>query len=830
MSELSFELTLSGGQAALRDNRTGSPIRLGEQDRHTYDNAQRAVELAVEAICAVTGRMNRDAADEKAFAQALQNGAVTLTVRGHARECRVVALHLHARYGLDFDRICSGTPRAGGQAGVQPGVQAGVRIDALPDADDGYAMYRFDEDLRRVTKTRSLVERWQALCKRHPQASERLARSLERWQELLPLSDGKVAPVRIVVTGVTGAGKSTFLNAVLGRQIVPDSSGVCTATVLKIRKAKSSAHEGFEIKWRSRGEIEDHIEILVGKQRRIATAAKADAWMNSPLSQIKENLQSVDDKSKDLTSKILALRAAAAEAKAPQRLRQLKSIGHYAKAAPDSCAEAVSELVVRLDHPLLEFVEFVDAPGLRDGDDQRQKLLIRAFEGDAAWLYLAPAPSRDNSCVEDWTHIQALAHNDMGVLLLTKADAQPPDRGQTTSDAMVRRMHDYRDFGWTRAIEWCSAWLPAKLTALEGGEFEDGSIELSCLRSCLNLRGREPERRLQDFAYDRRGQPESWATFQDYALDASRVPAILRRLGRSLFEETMARRIEEVHKDLLESVQEAIANIDTAGTRAAQILNAHDLMQHQRMELQKSQSELLAIENERTLLLEHHAAALDKADESARDLTSRFESLIASQRASLRNAFDATFETQSKDIWFWGDRSFPLVAEFEQPLTRAAHDYLKEHVDALTLAAGSEQRSKLEGLLRNYVLMDDLESGGDVAHKEEILDSKRTVRDRMWNKTSARANRFAEGLTNGFAARLEKIRDRLEKSQKQDRGPYEDRISDHKRYISDLEAALADHNPGQSRENAQRELVQLADHRVLFEQFLAEINGGPRAT
>lgn len=53
--------------------------------------------------------------------------------------------------------------------------------------------------------------------------------------------------IRIGVLGVTGAGKSTFINALLQRYVAPSASTICSAVVVEFVEAESRAKEGFEV-------------------------------------------------------------------------------------------------------------------------------------------------------------------------------------------------------------------------------------------------------------------------------------------------------------------------------------------------------------------------------------------------------------------------------------------------------------------------------------------------------------------------------------------------------------------------------------------------------
>ena len=809
-----FDLTLLDGRASLRNIDTGTGIALAGREQFPYQNAQQATELCIDAIGALTGRMRGDRADDVAVAHALTNGAASLAIRGHARECRVVALHLHVRYGLDFADMTSPTP------------VGGVRVKPVRDAVDGLSTYRFDSEMRHVEALRRLVDRWLAESDRDAEAKAHAERNVTMWRKLLSIGAKEQAPVRVVVTGVTGAGKSTFLNAILGRDVLPSSSGICTAALLRLRKASVRSAEGFEVEWRSAEDVDRQIIELTTElqnSRGVQGAEKVAA----ELGYASETLTSRAERARILPSKIDAMRAARRQLAEKARRLPLRELAKYARNAPDSCAEAVHSINVFVDHPLLLHVELVDAPGLRDGDHERQRLLIKAFEGDVGWLYLAPAASRDDTCKADWAHIQQLAHNSAGVLLLTKADGINPDRGRTLAEAMTSRVLEYRRYGWERAVEWCAALLPAELASLRGADENVlvQAFDIARPNVLLALPGREPCRRLQEFMVEQRNSPSNWATFVDYSLDASRLPMALRRAGQVLYEDVIVRRVDEGRSALVQAVQEAIAQVEAGRARAEQTLEAHDTMSELGRQLAELRSELTHLTAQLADRRAAHGKILTSVDESEDESRKAFKAASERHAKTLSSSFKRSFDQQSKPIMLSGPRSFPFVAELEAPLGDVAHGFLAAHAAAIVEAIAAcrgERGLELGGLLKNYVLL-EVHSVGDVHDQEKVLEWKSTTEARMREEIERRAQRCVERMGEAFAARLKQMRIRTTEHLLESEAACRGAIKSRGEGIAKLEAAILCANPAQSREHAEASLSQLAEHGAVFRGFLAEV-------
>ena len=805
-----FALTLLDGSASMLETESNKKLSLGGAEHKSYDHAQQAVELALRAVGGATGRMVGDVPDEDAIKSALSTGAFSLVLRGNIRECRVAVLHLHARLGLDYDAMLDGKRRAG------------LIVEPIVDAPDRYATYSFESDMRPLDAMRQLVERWIVEARRVPRAKDLADKSATRWRQMLAVGVGAGAPVRVVITGVTGAGKSTFLNAVLGREVVPYSSGICTAAILHIKKVSTAAREGFKVVWRSPSDITRQIKDLLEELKHAeSNRTRVGTALRAKVGEVRSSADALQERRRSLSRKIAALKQALQLSSGREALRPLCEIGPFARNSPDSMAEGVDHIIMQIDHPLLSHIEIIDAPGLRDGDEQRQRLLIKAFEGDAAWLYLAPASERSNTCTADWQHIQRLAHNEAGVLVLTKADGQPPDPGKTPSETMSARMRDYQAFGWKRPLDWCSALLPAKLAALgpNGSEDElDMAFQDAKLQGILNL-SRTAGRRLSDFMVNRRREPELWGAFVDYALDASRLPVALRRVGVAIYEDAIARRLAQGQAELLAAVKEAIQQVHDAYSQAEKVRQAHDVIGEHERRRAELKDKLLSIAEVLADMCAEHAKTVKAIETDSEVIRTKFDETIEKLESTMESRFDEVFAEQSRPIWMSGARSFSVVTEFEAPLSESAHALLKEHAHRVMKAVRADHTT---GILSNYVIL-DVKSVGNVHDEEDFWEWASTTQARMKKATKEKIGRCAAGLRKGFASKVLEIGAFAQDALSRKQIKVAEEIKALKGDVAELTRAIKENDPGQSRAVAENALRTLSSHGEFFKTFLREV-------
>ncbi len=807
-----FNLTLLGGQMRLTETGSGQSLLSGPASAE-YDLAQAAVERALTIIAEATGRMHGDQVDETGLKDALIKGSFKLVLHGHSRELHVAALHLHVRYDLDFDSILDGA-------------LPGIRLTPIPDAVDNYGTYRFESDMRPLEAMRELFDQWLKVADRDPKAKGNAQRNHPQWKQLLALGGNDRAPLRVVVTGVTGAGKSTFLNALLGRDIVPHSSGVCTAAILRIRYAPSPQAEEVRVHWLPVEEISSLAKEFTAKAEALTprNAREGGAAVGSKPS------EEVTQRRDYYEAKARAMRNAGAQrGKGAVTRVQIKDLHQYARNDAQSFAEATQELQVFISHPLLRHLEIVDAPGLRDGNEERQKMLRKAFEGDTAWLYLVPADARNESCKADWELIREKAGNGLGVLVLTKADGQPANDGETIDETMKKRLTiDYKGtFGWLDPMVWCSALMPSRFATMQGEWTEralDSVFTESRLPSILGLPNRAAKIRLENFLHDASRDTNRKQVVTDYVLDASRLPQVMRTVGRVLYQDAISKKVRRGRDELAAAASEALQACDDGLQESKRVLEAHDAIAALLVQVEQRQERIRVLQADYKQLSDRHRVSLNSVRTQCADANADFRREADGLIARLKGIFDGVFRNQSKNIYMSGGRSFSLLDHFESPLSVFARRRLQALSVAIAnqISAYSPRSLASEELRPERVVLVSI-GVPTVTDREGFWELKETAQARMWESTALRALSCRDELNRNFQLEVQKIEGFASSLIREDETKKKSAIQTLEAKLAATQQEIKDNDPKQSLQTARERMTAYIEHRKAFEGFMASL-------
>ena len=315
----------------------GKAVSFGNETRHPYSSVQSAVDTVLSRLSMM---WNIDGNSTRVVEQLVTNRA-RLTIRAEARELAVARLHLTTRYSL----------------------QSGVTFEPNGVSKSIYDTFGLNSDTEVANRTLALIADWTRELADQADVLE-LSPSAEEWKtrkesvlQTLKVVEGRPSPPRIAVVGAVGAGKSTFLNAVLGRHIVPTGTEITTSSIVELRFAAERSDEGFEVVWMSHAAIDAHLASIDTELRRVTSKA---------LSKVPEN----DIFRNTHFTKLGSLRAQLQQAKdcteALAKREPLDRLERYVSANGDAAA-GVERAIVYVHHPLLRHVTLVDTPGLREG-------------------------------------------------------------------------------------------------------------------------------------------------------------------------------------------------------------------------------------------------------------------------------------------------------------------------------------------------------------------------------------------------------------------------------------------------------------------------------
>lgn len=211
--------------------------------------------------------------------------------------------------------------------------------------------------------SREVVERAERSLKRLAQLKSQPDMTSEMESAIMKVrGELEKSVIRVLVYGATAAGKSTYLNALLGGNYLPMSvSDVCTGSLIYL-KHTTSAESHFEVYWRD----------------------------DRPVT----------------------------------RLDDLSDLHTYTdETSPNSRADEVDAVHFYLPSPLLKHLELIDAPGSRDGDQRRQEVLDRALSDVDGFLYLLPLERGTDDFKQDLARLGELSDlSEARAYVFTKAD------------------------------------------------------------------------------------------------------------------------------------------------------------------------------------------------------------------------------------------------------------------------------------------------------------------------------------------------------------------------------------------------------------------------
>ena len=291
-----------------------------------------------------------------------------IILRGPESLLKCALIHLHALYGEALGAL----ELAQGQALPSP-LFILEPTDELMSDGLSQCMKEIEE---KTCETFKLVEnavKELSKIRSIPHPTAALQTELDQLRE-----EFEKSVIKVLIYGGAAAGKSTYLNALLGGAYLPVSaSDVCTGSLIYVKHTKDEPR--FEVYWRDQQPVVH----------------------SSDLSELPK---------------------------------------YTDESAPNTRASEVSEVHLYVPSPLLKHLQFIDAPGSRDGDERRQALLDQALSEVDAFLYLLPLERGTQDYKRDLTRLEERSElSEARAYVFTKADLITdvlPD------DLLARRTHE----------------------------------------------------------------------------------------------------------------------------------------------------------------------------------------------------------------------------------------------------------------------------------------------------------------------------------------------------------------------------------------------------
>jgi hypothetical protein len=685
----------------------GKAVSFGNETRHPYSSVQSAVDTVLSRLSMT---WNIDGNSTQVIEQLVTKRA-RLTIRAEARELAVARLHLISRYSL----------------------QSGVAFEPNGVSESIYETFGLNSDTEVANRTLALIADWTRELADHAAILVELSPSAEEWKtretsvlQTLKAVEGKPSPPRIAVVGAVGAGKSTFLNAVLGRHIVPTGTEITTSSIVELRFAAERSDEGFEVVWMSHAAIDAHLASIDTELGRVTSKA---------LSKVPEN----DIFRNTHLTKLGSLRAQLQQAKdcteALAKREPLDRVERYVSANGDAAA-GVERAIVYVHHPLLRHVTLVDTPGLRDPDEWRQKLALEELAQSEAWVYLVNASEKvSTSIVDDINIIREQSHNQTGVVLYTKAD--------TCSDRVDQVIRERTNALARWGLDAPSAPISTRaITVHDSPDTTQLGQELFTLCSRMVAPGAAWGHQNSLVQGLLNHDLTNGLSLRDYLLDGAGLVKAMQTIGSHVSLRVMRRRHDQARSELVDFAETVRRSL------AERVANTTSILEKW-TDLESLRSQQSIMREERDALvssLHNRRSAIERAYERFRTLANNLEvdsDLLAEKAlASLQSHLSEQYRGA-----LWGDRTFPIFQHFDLPLAKEYGSHLQQLLrDAATslfaAAIGGidgDERDRLQDQYQSSV-RPILQLDGILFHStrdivvqdyEALLESYETTKARM---------------------------------------------------------------------------------------------------
>ena len=537
-----------------------------ETDELPYDFLFQALRTGIEEMAHHAGLLratNDRTWDPDELCSLMESGDLQIRLTGEAREIAVAEFYIENE--LDVD--------------------SGIILESEDNREPIYETYGFAADLDPLNRLAEFRTEFQEM-------GEQL-HYIEKLNKRIELDGEKVKKdgFEIGILGQTGAGKSTFINGLLGRRIMSVGDEVCTGTSIRIGYAESPAEEGIEVDFFPIKKLEQERDKVQEQLRRVKegrndrVAGYADGSANSQKGQERAHSSS-NRYQRD--AEILKLEEALEKfdryegcfARSDTRY-SLESLEKFVSVANENyLPKFVASVDMKLAHPLLEYITLVDTPGLRDPDvDRRRRSLDTVAELDG-WIYLVEAErKRNQTVVEDLREIRNQANNEHGIIVLSKSDAATSS--SETSGLLDNQVEAKRKFYGQHTehrISHCSARGPEQVALAES--CDEPSVKQKRLVRLMNepygfpfIRRRVPMITDDIFADDalktgfkdelrRAATKGNSRLLADIMVESSGLIAVVRQIARLLNETILSAEFQKGRGHLKEVTQKRLKWLD----------------------------------------------------------------------------------------------------------------------------------------------------------------------------------------------------------------------------------------------------------------------------
>ena len=431
-------------------------------------------------------------------------------------------------------------------------------------------------------------------------------------------------PLRIGVLGVTGAGKSTFVTAVLGRAVLSRSNEICTGAITEIEHiGDTTKKEYFIITFLDEEEknyfIETDAKKLKDLQDRYAKECSGGSVVGD-CQVLKDNL----DRQKLATQ---AMATAVSEWQPDPVVVQSLDTDHYVSAVGGNrLPELVRKVTMRLDEDILRYATLVDTPGLRDPDPKRRRVALDAITAMDGWIYLMAAGKAETGVISDLHEIREEGHNLHGVVCISKVNTINDPTASKSLDELARAQKEMFAQYSAMPITYDSAMARAQFALIRESEMGSDTRFL-LLRDILDqsygfgfIRRLVPALRDQSFSdplkqsfqalvekASKHGASEDTTEFhmlEDVLTETSLLITTLRNIAELLNDKIVKRVAADRRTGLLSAVHGSKDKLTKREADLVQLIAWMDEAEKTRLEIESQQQQFIASKEQEQLVVQ----------------------------------------------------------------------------------------------------------------------------------------------------------------------------------------------------------------------------------
>ena len=522
-----------------------------------------------------------------AFRDALSNGQLEVEIVGDAREVAV------ARWYIVGELV--------GDLGKDADLPA-IRAAPVETKECIYDNFNFGVDSTEIDALETHFVEYNTLLQGLP--------SFQDPAMALSLIDvPQKRPLRIGVLGVTGAGKSTFVTAVLGRAVLSRSNEICTGAITEIEHiGDTTKKEHFVITYLDEEEKNYFIETDAKKLKDLRDRYAQECSGSSTVGDcevLKDNLDR-----QELATQAMA-RAVAEWQPNPVVVQSLDTDHYVSAVGGNRLPELVRKVTMRLDEDILRYATLVDTPGLRDPDPKRRRVALDAITAMDGWIYLMAAGKAETGVISDLHEIREEGHNLHGVVCISKVNTINDPTASKSLDELARAQKEMFAQYSAMPITYDSAMARAQFALIR--ESEVGSdTRFLLLRDILDqsygygfIRRLVPPLRDQSFSdplkqsfqalvekASKHGASEDTTEFhmlEDVLTETSLLITTLRNIAELLNDKIVKRVAADRRTELLSAAHESKAQLTAREKELVQLIAWMDEAEKTRLEIEAQQ-------------------------------------------------------------------------------------------------------------------------------------------------------------------------------------------------------------------------------------------------